>query len=87
VPEEPIAIRADDLQRGKQGSDVSVTVLNRKKAIIAAAIECTLFDAAREDLGVATCVAIKIVAGERETATVTGAEGAKYAKCRARDAD
>ncbi|KAB0676278.1 hypothetical protein [Aureimonas leprariae] len=86
VPEEPIAIRVDDLQPGKQGSDVSVTVANRTKKDVEAVAECTLYDADREDLGVATGEAVKVAAGGRKATTVTGAEGAKFAECRVRGA-
>jgi hypothetical protein len=87
VPDEPIAIRVDDMQPGKQGSDVAVTIVNRTKKDIAAVVECTLYDADREDLGVATREAVKVDADERKATTVTGAEGAKYVECRVRDAE
>ncbi|KAB0678074.1 hypothetical protein [Aureimonas leprariae] len=87
VTEEPIAIRVDNILPGKQGSDVAVTVLNRTKKDVMATVECTLADADREDLGVATGEAVRIPAGERKTTTVTGAEAAKFAECRVRDAN
>ena len=81
VSEEPVAIRVDDLQPSDGGSVVSVTILNRTNEDTEQVVECTLYDADREDLGVAVSKPFEIGTKQEAPTTVMGPEGAKYAEC------